>query len=215
MPSTSTGPGTDLTVGLLPESRWQGVESETADRAPLRREHADGGGLHDTRLASDGRSRPLDSAARPLRPDRARPRGAVRERPHRRRLGRGGRGRDPRPADDRRQRRPARRGRARRRDVTHRRRPGSRSSRRCSTRTRPATSPTGARTRRLSKASPAKASTSPRCTPTSWSAGRRSTSTRFSGRNGRAAAASRRLAARAVSGRAALPGLGYSGNCSG
>ena len=24
------GPGTDLTVGLLPESRWQGVESETA-----------------------------------------------------------------------------------------------------------------------------------------------------------------------------------------
>jgi aminopeptidase len=25
------GPGTDLTVGLLPESRWQGVESETAD----------------------------------------------------------------------------------------------------------------------------------------------------------------------------------------
>ena len=25
------GPGTDLTVGLLPESRWQGCESETAD----------------------------------------------------------------------------------------------------------------------------------------------------------------------------------------
>jgi aminopeptidase len=25
------GPGTDLTVGLLPESRWQGVESETAE----------------------------------------------------------------------------------------------------------------------------------------------------------------------------------------
>ena len=25
------GPGTDLTIGLLPESRWQGVESETAE----------------------------------------------------------------------------------------------------------------------------------------------------------------------------------------
>ncbi len=29
-----TGPGTDLTVGLLPESRWQGVESVTADGIP-------------------------------------------------------------------------------------------------------------------------------------------------------------------------------------
>ena len=29
-----TGPGTDLTVGLLPESRWQGVESVTADGVP-------------------------------------------------------------------------------------------------------------------------------------------------------------------------------------
>jgi aminopeptidase len=28
------GPGTDLTVGLLPESRWQGCESETADGLP-------------------------------------------------------------------------------------------------------------------------------------------------------------------------------------
>ncbi len=28
------GPGTDLTVGLLPESRWQGVESETAAGLP-------------------------------------------------------------------------------------------------------------------------------------------------------------------------------------
>jgi aminopeptidase len=28
------GPGTDLTVGLLPESRWQGCESETADGVP-------------------------------------------------------------------------------------------------------------------------------------------------------------------------------------
>jgi aminopeptidase len=28
------GPGTDLTVGLLPESRWQGVESTTADGLP-------------------------------------------------------------------------------------------------------------------------------------------------------------------------------------
>jgi aminopeptidase len=28
------GPGTDLTVGLLPESRWQGCESETADGIP-------------------------------------------------------------------------------------------------------------------------------------------------------------------------------------
>ncbi len=29
-----TGPGTDLTVGLLPESRWQGCESETAAGIP-------------------------------------------------------------------------------------------------------------------------------------------------------------------------------------
>jgi aminopeptidase len=29
-----TGPGTDLTVGLLPESRWQGVESVTAGGVP-------------------------------------------------------------------------------------------------------------------------------------------------------------------------------------
>ena len=29
-----TGPGTDLTVGLLPESRWQGVESHTAEGIP-------------------------------------------------------------------------------------------------------------------------------------------------------------------------------------
>ncbi len=29
-----TGPGTDLTVGLLPESRWQGCESETAGGIP-------------------------------------------------------------------------------------------------------------------------------------------------------------------------------------
>jgi aminopeptidase len=28
------GPGTDLTVGLLPESRWQGVESHTAEGIP-------------------------------------------------------------------------------------------------------------------------------------------------------------------------------------
>jgi aminopeptidase len=31
---TFRGDGTDLTVGLLPESRWQGVESETADGLP-------------------------------------------------------------------------------------------------------------------------------------------------------------------------------------
>jgi aminopeptidase len=29
-----TGPGTDLTIGLLPESRWQGCESETAAGLP-------------------------------------------------------------------------------------------------------------------------------------------------------------------------------------
>jgi aminopeptidase len=30
-----TGPGTDLTVGLLPESRWQGVESHTVEGIPF------------------------------------------------------------------------------------------------------------------------------------------------------------------------------------
>jgi len=29
-----TGPGTELTIGLLPESRWQGCESETAEGLP-------------------------------------------------------------------------------------------------------------------------------------------------------------------------------------
>ena len=62
------GAGTDLTVGLLPESRWQGVESKTARRAPLRREHADRGGLHDAGRTAHRGPRALDAAARALRP---------------------------------------------------------------------------------------------------------------------------------------------------
>ena len=53
---TSRGPGTDLTVGLLPESRWQGCESLTARRHQLRRQHADRGGVHHARPAGAPRA---------------------------------------------------------------------------------------------------------------------------------------------------------------
>src|SRR5581483_5525541 len=45
------GPGTDLTVGLLPNARWHWrVHDKRGHRG--RREHADGGGLHLARLAA-------------------------------------------------------------------------------------------------------------------------------------------------------------------
>ena len=54
-------------------------------RDPVRREHADRRGLHHARFAPHRGSRPLHTAAGALRPDRARPRGALRSGTHRRR----------------------------------------------------------------------------------------------------------------------------------
>ena len=54
------------------------------ERHQARREHADRGGLHDTRLASHRGHRPLDAAAADPGQHRARPRGALRGRPRRR-----------------------------------------------------------------------------------------------------------------------------------
>ena len=52
--------------------------------APPHPEHADRGGLHDSRLPAHRGGRPLDEAARPVRDDRARPGDALRGRPNRR-----------------------------------------------------------------------------------------------------------------------------------
>ncbi len=41
------GPGTDLTVGLLPQSRWMAAGMETVVGAVLRPEPADRRGVHD------------------------------------------------------------------------------------------------------------------------------------------------------------------------
>ena len=59
-------------------------------RDPVRRQHADRGGLHHPRLAAHRGARALDPPARAVRPDRARPRGSLRGGPHRRRQGRRG-----------------------------------------------------------------------------------------------------------------------------
>src|SRR5205823_619378 len=60
------GPGTDLTIGLLPESRWIGGASHLGrDRAPA--EPADRGGLHDAGLAPRRGDGPHDAASDPRR----------------------------------------------------------------------------------------------------------------------------------------------------
>ena len=92
-PSTSPGPGTDLTVGLLPESRWQGVESETAQGLPYVANMPTEEIFTTPDCAAHRGLRPLDAAARALRAHRARARGALRGRPDRRRQRRRGRGR--------------------------------------------------------------------------------------------------------------------------
>ena len=78
------GPGTDLTVGLMPESRWQTGRRGDGDRRRRGREHADRGGLHDAASAPHRRRRSLDAAARRQRADRSRSDAAVRGRAGRR-----------------------------------------------------------------------------------------------------------------------------------
>ena len=136
------GPGTDLTVGLLPDARWVSGSCFTkagvgyvANMRPRKSSR---------RLMPPGRrDDPFEHAARARRPDRPRPGADVRGRADRQRRGRDGGGSHPPPARDHRERRPARRARARdgesrvgrprrssttrcstRRDLSHRLRPG-------------------------------------------------------------------------------------------
>ncbi len=74
------GPGTDLTVGLLPGVRWLGGGSDTSTGIPVRREHADRGSLHVARRRPHRGDDSLHAAAVSPGPDRARPRADVRER---------------------------------------------------------------------------------------------------------------------------------------
>ena len=97
-----------------------GLRVADRSRPSLRREHADGGGLHDAGPAPHGGLRPLDAPTRAVRPDRQGARGSVRRRPHRRREGRRGRRRRPGAARDRRHRGLPRRDRAGRRHLAHR-----------------------------------------------------------------------------------------------
>ncbi len=129
-----------------------GLRVEDRPGHPLRREHADRRGLHDARRPPHGGHRPVDAAPQPLRAHRARPRGAVRGRPHRGRARRRGRGRDP-GAAARATSRPAFSARSRWSTAPRASaRPTRSSSTRSSTRTRPATSPTAAPTPRRSRA---------------------------------------------------------------
>ena len=97
------GPGTELTVGLLPTSRLAGGRLRDPQRAPPPAEPPDRGGLHDARSRARRGPRHLDEAARAEgRHDRPRAPGALRGRP---------RGRDRR----RRERRGAARARRHRR----------------------------------------------------------------------------------------------------
>ena len=141
------GPGTDLTVGLLPTSLWEGGSATTVDGV----EHLPNVPTEEVYTTPDPhprrRRRAGDEAARRRRHDRQRPRGPLRGRPRRRHPGR-----------------QRRRGAARARRLRRRMPPGSASSRsstaragsarsgrpsttRCSTRTPRATSRSATPTR--------------------------------------------------------------------
>ena len=57
------GPGTDLTIGLLPDVALEVGHRDDRLRRPLRRQHADRGGLHDPRPAPRRRRRARHAAA--------------------------------------------------------------------------------------------------------------------------------------------------------
>ena len=106
------GPGTDLTVGLLPGARWFSGSGFTKPASSTSRTcRPKRSSRRPTGAAPRGRS--VEHAARALRPDRPRPGAHVQGRPDRQRRGRDRRGSHPRPARDDRERRPARRARAR------------------------------------------------------------------------------------------------------
>ena len=86
------GPGTDLTIGLLPSSSWHAARFHTVDGHRAHAQPADGGGLHDARPGARRRHGHLDQAAgADRRHGRARPRRALRGRPRRRPRGLRGR----------------------------------------------------------------------------------------------------------------------------
>ena len=87
------GPGTDLTVGLLPDSIWHGG-ARRVERDRARREHADRGGLHRARRTPRRRHGARDLSAPDPGHDRPRPRGALRGRARGRGPCRRGRGAD-------------------------------------------------------------------------------------------------------------------------
>ena len=85
------GPGTELTVGMLPTHDWWAARLRDRRRHPAHPEPADRGGVHDARPAADGGPRDLDQAARAARRhDHPRPPRALRGRPR----GRDRRGRE-------------------------------------------------------------------------------------------------------------------------
>ena len=156
----STAAGTDLTVGLLPESRWLGSESRPLRRPPLRREHADRGGLHDSGLPPHRGRRPLDAAAAALRQRSCGGSSCASRTAASSTSGRGRRDVVDGELATRRARAVPRRGRARRRRRRASARPDLCSSTRSSTRTRRATSPTARATPRRSRAASSRARTS-------------------------------------------------------
>ena len=115
------GPGTELTVGMLPTHTWWAADFSTGEGIAPPAEPADGGGLHDARSAAHRGACRLDEAARPSRrDDHPRPARALRGR-HRRRDRRGRERRGaPLPARDRRGSDAARRARAGRSPGPHR-----------------------------------------------------------------------------------------------
>ena len=162
------GPGTDLTVGLLPSGSLAGGALHDDRRHRAHAEPADRGGLHHAGPAAGRRARDLHQAARPAGRDGGRgPARPLRGRPRGRRGSRPGRRDD---AYDARARRGRQRGSARSPSSTARaasarsRRP---STTRCSTRTRPATSRSARASRSSSAPSDRRASTRARSTSTS------------------------------------------------
>ena len=163
------GPGTDLTIGLLPElDAGSGAEFTTVDGLTPLPEPADRGGLHDPGPRAGRRARVGDDAARVLRVVHGRDPDRVRGRPRRRVDADMG-------ADALRaaiaQGRGRRRGSASSRSSTARAgsaRSAPSSTTRCSTRTRRATSRSATPTRSRSRTRPtASASTSATSTSTS------------------------------------------------
>ncbi len=161
------GPGTDLTVGLFPQTLWQAALDET--RSGIK--HVANMPTEEIFASPDpARTEGVVRSTRPLeisRHGRPRPRDPLRGRPRRRGRRQHRRRGDARARRHRRGRAPARRGGARRRRLARRPDRRSSSSTRSSTRTRPATSRSERGSPPPTRATPRARSTAPRSTPTS------------------------------------------------